>query len=135
MEHLVILLIIVGVVDIVISTISHIHNIKNDDLGKQFLETTKSFNQEKENFRTQLEIKDTIIAALRNKNAKEIDWNVVRINAAYSAMQGILANPRKEWGEYYKKDIVGNAISYADYLVEILKKEQDKDDDGNGNKE
>lgn len=66
-EHLVILLIIVGVIDVVISTIFHFRNLKNDDLGKQFLETTKAFNQEKEQFRTQLEIKDTIIAALRDK--------------------------------------------------------------------
>jgi hypothetical protein len=128
MEHLVILLIIVGVIDVVISTISHFRNIKNDDLGKQFLETTKAFNQEKEQFRTQLEIKDTIIAALRDKNARQINYDVVRVNAIIAAMQGILSNPKREWKEFYKEDIVGNAISYADYLVETLKKQEENEE-------
>lgn len=122
MEHLVILLIIVGVVDFVISTISHVYNIQKDDLGKQFLETTKAFNQENEQFRTQLKIKDTIIAALQDKKSRQINYDAVRVNAAIAAMLGILSNPKREWKEFYKEDIVGNAISYADYLVETLKK-------------
>ena len=52
----------------------------------------------------------------------------VRERAIISCMQGILSNPK--WpecseGSFYKSNVVGNAISYADYLIEQLDKENE----------
>lgn len=60
---------------------------------------------------------------------KEKDWEVIRINAAISAMQGLLSNPnfvktddygRK--GRFNSKEYSDFAIYYANALVEDLKK-------------
>lgn len=55
---------------------------------------------------------------------KDIDWEERRYEIAKEAMNAILSN--QKWGEeynkgYYKKDVVGNALSYADELIEQLK--------------
>ena len=55
---------------------------------------------------------------------KDIDWEERRYEIAKGAINAILSNPI--WGQrfnkgYYKKDVVGNALSYADELIEQLK--------------
>lgn len=61
------------------------------------------------------------------------DWDAFRRECAKSFVESILSNPK--WFEhfeghsedaqfdnaYYKKNVVGNALSYADYLIEKLK--------------
>lgn len=54
------------------------------------------------------------------------EWKEFRRNAIVSFISGILSNP--SWpdvssGAFYKRDVVTNAISYADELVEKLKAE------------
>lgn len=55
---------------------------------------------------------------------KDIDWEERRYEIAKEAMNAILCNSR--WAldynkGYYKKDVVGNTLSYADELIEQLK--------------
>ena len=55
------------------------------------------------------------------------EWKKFRRNAIVSFIQGILSNsswPDASSGGFYKKDVVTNAISYADELIEKLKSEE-----------
>ena len=55
---------------------------------------------------------------------KDIDWEERRYEIAKEAMNAILSNQKcgEEYNKgYYKKDVVGNALSYADELIEQLK--------------
>lgn len=51
----------------------------------------------------------------------EVDWEQVRIQAAVSAMQGILANERRIGN---MEDTASSSIMYADALIEELQKKQ-----------
>lgn len=55
-----------------------------------------------------------------------IDWEQRRYELAKTAISSILSNPRwdkvSELG-FYKKNVVGNALSYADEMIKQLKKE------------
>lgn len=55
---------------------------------------------------------------------KDTDWEQRRYEISKEAIGAILCNSR--WAldynkGYYKKDVVGNALSYADELIEQLK--------------
>ena len=57
---------------------------------------------------------------------KDIDWEQRRYEIAKEAISAILSNSRwaLEYNKgYYKKDVVGNALSYADELIKELKSE------------
>ena len=57
-------------------------------------------------------------------SAKDIDWEERRYEIAKESMNAILSNQKwaNEYNKgYYKKDVVGNALSYADELIEQLK--------------
>jgi len=66
------------------------------------------------------------IALDRVDNSKEINWEQRRYDLAKSAMKSILSNPKwdkvSELG-FYKKNVVGNALSYADEMIKQLKEE------------
>ena len=56
-------------------------------------------------------------------SAKDIDWEERRYELAKEAMSAILSNPKwpTEYSkEYFKKDVAGNALSYADELINQL---------------
>lgn len=58
------------------------------------------------------------------KYEKTIDWEQRRYELAKEAMGGILSNPKWDKASdlgFYKSNVVGNAISYADYMIEQLK--------------
>lgn len=53
-----------------------------------------------------------------------IDWEQRRYELVKSAIAGILANPQWEKQSslgYYKENVVGNALSYADEAIRQLK--------------
>lgn len=56
-----------------------------------------------------------------------IDWEQRRYEIATAAMQGILSNslfPKYSTEGYHRGNVVYNALSYADKLIEQLKKKQ-----------
>lgn len=54
-----------------------------------------------------------------NRDTSTTDWNRVRIEAAISAMQGIISKN----DEYTYREIAVHAVGYAEALVEELKKQ------------
>lgn len=56
---------------------------------------------------------------IEGENNSNIDWQQVRIQAAISAMQGILANEKRD-GTI--EDIAFSSVRYTDALIEELKK-------------
>lgn len=96
---------------------------------------TKCLALERETFQKQLDKRDDVILDLQarlklsqDKNSIVMRWDNLRCQTIIGCMQGMLANSR--WDKvsengYHKGNIVGNAISYADYLVEQLKKEEE----------
>ena len=66
------------------------------------------------------------------KHEKTIDWEQRRYELAKEAMNGILSNSR--WDKvsdigFFKSNVVGNAISYADEIIEKIKNDENKRND------
>lgn len=54
----------------------------------------------------------------------DIDWDKVRISAAISAMNGLLASERNKLLNWDMDWCVENSVKYADKLINELKKEK-----------
>lgn len=59
-----------------------------------------------------------------NNNARDIDWNQVRIDASINIMNAILSSSIMVFifQFIFKKQIADIAVEYADKLIEELKK-------------
>lgn len=76
----------------------------------------------RENRRLEKEIKENLKIRQESEDEKvndNIDWEQVRIQAAIAAMQGILANEKRD-GTI--EDIAFASVRYTDALIEELKK-------------
>lgn len=54
----------------------------------------------------------------------DIDWDKVRVSAAISAMNGLLASDRNKQLNWDRDWCVEQSVKYADALIEELKKEK-----------
>lgn len=70
---------------------------------------------------TQLE-QNFFEVATRYFRDKEIDWEQRRYEIAESVVIAFLSNPDSVFRRLTRKEIVENAIDYADALIEELKK-------------
>ena len=65
---------------------------------------------------------------MKDNNSNTIDWNQVRIDASINIMNAILSSSIMMFIFQYifKREISDIAVSYADKLIEELKKDEEK---------